>query len=70
MIDSNEVDFCVQSTVYEENNGALRLATGGKLSPRTKHLAIKYHFFRESVRNNDVKVMKVDTIDQVSDIRR
>jgi hypothetical protein len=33
------------STVFEDNNGALSLATSPKISPRTNHIAVKYHHF-------------------------
>ena len=39
----------LHSTVFEDNNGALSLALSPKISPRTKHIAVKYHHFRESV---------------------
>jgi hypothetical protein len=35
----------VKCTVFEDNNGALDLATAPKMRPRTKHIAIKYHQF-------------------------
>ena len=36
----------VKSTVFEDNNGCIATCTAPKLSPRTKHIAIKYHFVR------------------------
>jgi hypothetical protein len=35
----------LHSTVFEDNNGALSIATSPKISPRTKHIAVKYHHF-------------------------
>jgi hypothetical protein len=35
----------LRSTVFDENNGALQLAKAPKISPRTKQIAVKYHFF-------------------------
>ena len=35
----------VHSTAFEDNNGALLLATMKKMTPRSKHIAIKYHHF-------------------------
>ena len=34
-----------QSTVFEDNDSCLRLASLGKMFQRTKHIAIPYHFF-------------------------
>ena len=39
----------MHSTVFEDNNGALGLATSPRITPRTKHIAIKYYFFRDRI---------------------
>ena len=35
------------STVFEDNNGAIELANEPKYRPRTKHINVKYHHFRD-----------------------
>jgi hypothetical protein len=42
----------IHCTIFEDNMGAETLAKAPKMNPRTKHIAIKYHFFREAVRKN------------------
>ena len=54
-------------TAFEDNNGALHLATAPKLRPRTKHINIKYHHFRSMI-GKDVTIEKIDTADQLADI--
>ena len=39
----------LHSTVFEDNNGALGLAKAPKLTPRTKHIAVKYHWFKDHI---------------------
>ena len=39
----------LRSTVFEDNNGALQLAKAPNISPRTKHIVVKYHFFRDKI---------------------
>jgi hypothetical protein len=39
----------VHCQVFEDNTGAIELAKVPKMHPRTKHLNIKYHHFREHV---------------------
>jgi histone deacetylase 1/2 len=56
------------SKVFEDNNGALTLATVPRMTPRSKHIAVKYHFFRTHVQKGDIKILKVDTTKQVADI--
>jgi hypothetical protein len=60
----------VHSTVFEDNNGALSLATSPKITPRTKHIAIKYHHFRTSVgRDKGIEILKINTdVRQKADI--
>ncbi|MGH3053588.1 MAG: reverse transcriptase domain-containing protein, partial [Gaiellaceae bacterium] len=56
------------STVFEDNNGALSLAHTPAMTPRTKHIGVKYHFFREHVRNGTIKLVKVESEKQKADI--
>lgn len=58
----------IHSSVFEDNNGALQLARAPRMTPRTKHYGIKYHFFREHVSNGDIQLFKVDTKEQRADI--
>ena len=37
------------SKVFEDNNGALILASTPRMTPHSKHIAVKYHFFMEHV---------------------
>jgi hypothetical protein len=58
----------VKCTVFEDNNGALELATAPKMRPRTKHIAIKYHHFRSSMDSGAVQIKRVDTKNQIADL--
>jgi hypothetical protein len=60
----------IWSTVYEDNAGALILANmePPRMTPRSKHYAIKYHWFREELKPNKVKIVPIGTNDQVADI--
>ena len=56
-----------QSKVFEDNESCLKFATLPKMSPRTKHIAIPYHFFRSKIENLEIKVAAVDTKLQLAD---
>jgi len=43
------MEILTYSTIFEDNNSALVLASSPKMMPRSKHIAIKYHFFREVI---------------------
>ena len=36
----------VKSKIFEDNNGAIATATTPKMTPRTKHIGVKYHFVK------------------------
>ena len=57
----------VYCKVFEDNSGALELARLPKLRPRTKHINVCYHHFREHVRKGLIKIFPVSTEDQVAD---
>jgi hypothetical protein len=58
----------VHCRVFEDNSGALELARIPKMRPRTKHLNVKYHHFREHVRKGLISVHPISTLKQQADI--
>ena len=58
----------VMCKVFEDNAGAIEIANVPKMRPRTKHLNIKYHHFREEVKKGTIKVYHVGTEEQIADI--
>ena len=55
-------------SIFEDNNGAIELSKAPKMRPRTKHIAIKYHFFRDFVEQCKINIFKIDTKNQIADI--
>ena len=55
-------------TIWCDNIGAIALASNPVFHARTKHVKNDYHFIREKVCNNDIKVQHVSTVDQVADV--
>jgi Reverse transcriptase (RNA-dependent DNA polymerase). len=55
------------SSVYEDNDSCLKFATLPKMSPRTKHIAIPYHFFRTKVAKLEIVIKPIDTKTQIAD---
>ena len=66
----------LHSTVFEDNNGCLALATAPKMTPRTKHIAVKYHFFKSHIgvqkgkdgKEKGIRIVKVESEFQKADI--
>jgi hypothetical protein len=55
------------TTVYEDNEGAVKLANKSMASNKTKHIDIKHHFIRELVDAKIVAVVLVGTADMLVD---
>ena len=48
-IDCDNLKFVSSSTVYEYNNGAIVVATSPRMNPSSKHISVKYNWFRQHV---------------------
>ena len=58
----------VHCKVFEDNNsGALEMAKVHKYRPRTKHINVKLHHFRDYVTRGDISIHPIDTKDQLAD---
>jgi hypothetical protein len=58
----------IHCKVFEDNSGALEMARTPKMCPRTKHMNLKYHHFREDVSDGSVSIHAIDNLDQLADI--
>jgi len=56
--------------IHEDNIGALALGKlePQRMTPRSKHYAIKYHWFREHIGPRHIQLVKIDTDDQLGDL--
>eukprot|EP00957_Ditylum_brightwellii_P071096 5403849-Ditylum_brightwellii.AAC.1 len=66
--DMKELEFISKSPVYEDNNSAIRVATCPRLTPTMKFIAVKYHWLRQHVESEEVKIGKVESSKQLLDI--
>ena len=58
----------VHCTVFEDNVGALEMARLPKMRPRTKHLCVRLHHFREHVRKKLISIHHIATELQIADL--
>ncbi len=58
----------VKCQVFEDNNGALLLATNQRITNRTKYFQVKWHFFWCHVCDGTIAIIKVDTQEQWADM--
>ncbi|KAK4269228.1 hypothetical protein QN277_022414 [Acacia crassicarpa] len=61
-----EVDYAVE--IRCDNESAVKLASNPVFHARTKHIEVRYHFIREKVLNEEIKLTGVQTKAQVADI--
>jgi hypothetical protein len=67
------IKITTKSDVFEDNNGALTVATLPRITPQSKFFAVKLHFFKEHVKtdanpNGEIHIQKIDTHSQLGDI--
>ena len=54
--------------VWEDNQSCIVMATSQKFTPRTKHIALKYHHFKGYVESGQIQINYVHTECQQADI--
>ena len=58
----------VYCRVFEDNSGAVEMATHHKFRPRTKHLNIKLHHFQDYVNRGEVLIRHISPSNQPVDL--
>ena len=63
-------DATMNVSIHEDNAGALVLAETlpPQFTPRSKHYAIKTIWFREQIVQRKIKLLKIDTVEQLGDL--
>ena len=50
----------------EDNIGAIKLGHNAEFHKRTKYIDIKYHYIRELVENNKIRILYINTKKQLA----
>jgi len=60
----------IKTTVFEDNQGFLTLSNlePPRMTPCSKHYALKYHWFRTQLKPNNIIIHAIDTSSQLADI--
>lgn len=56
------------TVIHEDNQSCIKIVNGEKISSRTKHIDIKYHFVRDINLNGDAVIKYCPTADMVADV--
>ena len=54
--------------VHEDNQSCIKMANSDKFTPRTKHIALKYHHFKSHVKDKKILIDYCRTEDQKADL--
>lgn len=65
-----EVNFNELTSIKYDNTSAISISKRHVLHPNTKHIPIKYHFLREQVAEQTVKMEYIHTREQIAGIFR
>lgn len=60
--------FISPTTLYCDNQSAIKVATNGLLHARTKHIDIRYHFIRETIVNGHLDLVYCPTSEMIADV--
>jgi hypothetical protein len=55
------------TVIFEDNKGCISLTSNNRTDPRTKHINVKFHYTREQVANNTIRVEYKNTEDMLAD---
>ena len=66
-LDPSSIVFNTKSTVFEDNQGALTVVQSPRMTPTSKFIAVKYHWFCEHV-GKAFNIQKIDSDLQKADI--
>jgi hypothetical protein len=58
----------IHCKAFEDNSGTLTMAQIPKMRPRTKHLNVKYHHFRDHVARGEISLHAIASANQEADI--
>ena len=54
--------------IHEDNSGAINIANYGNFTKNSKHIEIHYHYVHESVSEKEIKIVKIESNENVADI--
>ena len=55
------------SVIYCDNRSCIHMANNDSTGPRTKHIAIKYHFIKDQIAAGNIVLQYVPSIDNIAD---
>ena len=66
-IDSEKLKFVSIYNIYEDNNGAIVVATSPRMTPKSKHISATYNWSRQRI-GKEFVIRKIESENQKADI--
>jgi hypothetical protein len=65
-----ELGYCQDrpTTIYEDNQSCITISNNPEKHNRTKHIDIRYHYLRQLIEENKIKLEYIDTENQIADL--
>ena len=65
--DTSKISYTTKSKVFEDNHCAIIVATSPRMTPTSKFIVVKYHWFREHV-GKAFDIVKISGNEQIADM--
>jgi hypothetical protein len=65
---TTKMTHLIVSKIYEDNQACIVLGQSDHFNVQTKHIAIKWHHFKDQIRQGHIKIVKVDSHSNWADI--
>ena len=67
-MDINHIQSIMKCRVYKDNQSTITIAKAPSMLPRTKHIRLKYHHFRQFVKQGLITLQYVSSEEQIGDM--
>ena len=66
----SELGFTQESatTIYEDNESCIKIATSPRKHPGVKHIEVRYHFIKDKISSNEIYLQSISTDDMIADL--
>ena len=68
LLNTFEIKLTKPIDIYEDNSGAIEIAKYGNFTKNSKYIEVHYHFVHEHVSDNIIKVVKINSENNIADI--
>lgn len=55
------------TTIFEDNQAAIKLATSPSIGNKSKHILLKYHYTKKAIEDNEITIKYIETSKQRAD---